>query len=173
MKMFLAVIFTNFMQAELYWVDQERTLAIMPRPRAGDWLEDEIASWKQRGLEVVASLLEPDEVIELGLEAEPELCGNTGIEFLSFPIPDRGVPAAKSDFVGFVSLLKERLLVERSVGIHCRMGVGRSAVVAACLLIQRGINPNEAFATIEKARGLSVPDTEEQVDFVTQLRGAS
>ena len=39
------------MQAELYWIDDtRRNLAIMPRPRAGDWLSEEVASWRLAGL---------------------------------------------------------------------------------------------------------------------------
>ncbi len=161
------------MQAELYWVDPEKTLAIMPRPRAGDWLEDEISSWKQRGLEVIVSLLESDEVTELGLEAETELCGTAGIEFLNFPIPDRGVPASRPAFVDFVNMLETKLQSGKNVGIHCRIGVGRSALVAACLLVRRGVSPKEAFVQIGKARGLSVPDTEEQMTWVEQVSSAS
>jgi hypothetical protein len=44
-----------------------RRLAIMPRPRAGDWLEDEAISWRRQGLDTVVSLynVEGDEVIVL------------------------------------------------------------------------------------------------------------
>jgi protein-tyrosine phosphatase len=42
------------------------------------------------------------------------------------------------------------------------MGIGRSALIAACLLKSQGIGVDEAFAMIARARGFSVPDTEEQ-----------
>ncbi len=35
-------------------------LAIVTRPRGGDWLEDETAGWQQVGLDVIVSLLEAD-----------------------------------------------------------------------------------------------------------------
>ena len=36
------------MHTELYWIPGPwlGRLAIMPRPRGGDWLEDEIRSWR-------------------------------------------------------------------------------------------------------------------------------
>jgi hypothetical protein len=73
------------MRAELYWIADvpQGRLAIMPRPRSGDWLPDEITSWRQAGLDVVVSLLQPEEVAELGLEAEPELCRTAGLVFNS------------------------------------------------------------------------------------------
>ena len=57
------------MRAELYWIEGPwpGRLAIVPRPRGGEWLEDEIRSWKQAGVNVVVSLLTNDEITELGL----------------------------------------------------------------------------------------------------------
>jgi len=66
-------------------------MAIMARPRADDWLDVDIAAWKAGGLEVIVSLLEPEEISDLGLQREGALCRASGIEFLSFPVPDRGV----------------------------------------------------------------------------------
>src|SRR5262249_61758505 len=50
-------------RAELYPIADCPTgrLAIMPRPRAGDWLDDEAASWRRHGLGLVVSLLEDAE----------------------------------------------------------------------------------------------------------------
>jgi hypothetical protein len=57
----------------VYWIHAPKAgrLAIMPRPRAGDWLEDEIASWKEAGIDTVVSLLEREEIAELGLDRKP------------------------------------------------------------------------------------------------------
>lgn len=56
------------MLAQIYRLQAPKAgrLAIMPRPRAGGWLEDEIASWKESGVDVVVSLIERAEIIELG-----------------------------------------------------------------------------------------------------------
>jgi hypothetical protein len=42
----------------------------------------------------------------------------------------------------------------------------RSALIAAFLLKSQGIGVDEAFAIIARARGFSVPDTEEQREWV-------
>jgi len=46
-------------KAELYWVQAVGAgrRAIMPHPRGGGWLEDEIRSLREDGLEALASLL--------------------------------------------------------------------------------------------------------------------
>ncbi|HLJ11297.1 MAG TPA: dual specificity protein phosphatase family protein [Planctomycetaceae bacterium] len=141
----------------------------MPRPRAGDWLPGEIDSWRRSGLDVVVSLLEDTEVAELNLEQESALCEQAGLEFLRFPIPDRGVPASADEMSALLAFLVKHMRDGRSIGIHCRIGVGRSALVAACVLKSLGLPLEAAWESIEQARGLSVPDTPQQKAWVTRL----
>jgi protein-tyrosine phosphatase len=124
------------MRAELYLVPEcpAGRLAIMPRPRAGDWLEDETASWRRQSLDVVVSLLEDAEIADLELSAEQSMCERAGLRFLRFPIPDRGVPGSAQAVSELVSSLVAELRNGRGVGIHCRMGIGRSASLAVCVL---------------------------------------
>jgi protein-tyrosine phosphatase len=145
------------------------SLAIMPRPRAGDWLEDEIAQWQREGLVSVVSLLEPAEIAELGLGSEPDLCASRGMEFFSFPIPDRGVPVSTAAFDSFLAPLVARLHAGKSVGVHCRAGIGRAGLTAACMLVRAGIPYPLAFPAISRARRVQVPDTEQQESWVQQF----
>src|SRR5262245_24454832 len=138
----------------------------MPRPRAGDWLEDEIDSWRRSGLDVVLTLLQDGEISELGLGQESALCERAGLTFLRLPIPDRGLPSSRQVVSQIVDTLCGQLRQGRGVGIHCRIGVGRSALIAACVLIALGQPVETAWASIQKARGLSVPDTPEQKAWV-------
>ncbi|MEZ5300547.1 MAG: hypothetical protein R3F11_07800 [Verrucomicrobiales bacterium] len=57
----------------------------------------------------------------------------------------------------------------RSVVFHCRAGIGRSSTMAAAALTCFGIGADEAFARISEARGLQVPDTDEQIDWVRRF----
>jgi len=141
-------------------------LAVMPRPRAGEWLEEEAASWRRQGLDVVVSLLEDTEVAELGLDAEPQMCESSGLRFVRFPLPDRGVPTSAQEVSELVSALSSELREGHGVGIHCRMGIGRSASLVVCVLAALGMPVEEAWAAVERARGLSVPDTPEQRAWV-------
>src|SRR4051812_14402523 len=122
--------------AELYWIDLAAPfrLAIMARPRAGDWLDDEIERWRQAGVQIVVSLLEASEVSELGLGREAGACKLLGMEFISFPIPDRSVPASRVKAVELAGYLVTRLREGLPVAIHCRAGIGRSALLAAQML---------------------------------------
>jgi protein-tyrosine phosphatase len=153
------------MPSDIYWIDTKVPirLAIMARPRAGDWLDEEVANWRRSGVDVVASLLEHHEVTELGLEEEPALCMRHGIEFRSFPIRDRGLPDDAEAAMRFAETLAQS---GKAVAIHCRAGIGRSSLMAAAVLICRGVYADVALAAIEAARGLPIPDTDAQCDWV-------
>ncbi|MGJ4881680.1 MULTISPECIES: protein-tyrosine phosphatase family protein [unclassified Bradyrhizobium] len=141
-------------------------LAIAARPRAEDWLAEDIAAWVGEGIAVVVSLLEPAEVHDLGLQREAALCQSHGMAFVSFPIPDRGLPESRSVALQLAHDLAARLTDGQTVLIHCRAGIGRSAVIAACVMIRLGIDGAEAFDRIAAARGVRVPDTEDQREWV-------
>ena len=157
------------MKSNLYWIDGHwpGRLAIFARPRGGDWLADEVHGWKKAGLEMLISALEPDEAAELELERESELCLKEGIEFISFPVQDRGVPDSAERTRELATRLEKELRHGRSIGIHCRQGIGRSSLLAACILVLDDVAPAMAFEMIEQARGRPVPDTVEQRDWVT------
>ncbi len=156
------------MKTDLYWIDGSwpGKLAIVPRPRGGDWLEDEVQAWQQAGLDVIVSLLTREESVDLDLAQEAELSQARGIQFIGFPIPDRSVPFSRRATLELLRELHQLLVKEKNVGIHCRQGIGRSAVIAACLLIFSGIEPEAAFQQISAARGCTIPETAEQRDWV-------
>lgn len=157
------------MKPDVYWINGPwpGKLAILARPRGADWLEDEIAGWKNAGVDVVVSLLTRGEDSELGLVDERELVQLHGLTFISFPIADYNVPTSITELRQLVSNLEQSLKRGDSVGIHCRQGIGRSSLVAACVLVTSGESPSSAFQNISSARGRSVPDTSEQRDWVT------
>jgi protein-tyrosine phosphatase len=152
------------MIAKIYWTNEKfpGRIALVPRPRGGDWLEDEASAWKNAGLDAIVSMLERDEVESFGLKREAEFCRLNGIEFFSFPIVDRSIPTLDDKFFSLLEKLKTMLLQEKSVGIHCRQSIGRASLLAAFLMMSFGIKPKEAFRQLSLARGLQVPETEEQ-----------
>jgi protein-tyrosine phosphatase len=137
----------------------------MARPRADDWLEADVTEWRTSGVDLVVSLLERDEVSELGLQREAELCRANGIEFISLPIPDRGVPDVRQA-LEIACSIADGIADGRSIAVHCRAGIGRSSLIAACAMICSGIEASEALTLIRAVRGVIVPDTEEQRDWI-------
>jgi protein-tyrosine phosphatase len=159
------------MRTELTWIEGPwpGRLAIAPRPRGGDWLEDEVSAWHHSGIGVVVSLLTRDEAVELDIAMEPSLCRAEGMAYISFPITDRGVPASRQATLDLVKHLEALLAEGKAVVIHCRAGIGRSALLAASLLVSSGTDPERAFRDIAAARGCPVPDTPEQKEWVAKF----
>ncbi len=155
----------------IYWIEGPWSgrVAIVARPRGGDWLEDDIRTWKQNGMDIIVSLLTKQEREELQLTQEAQESSRRGIQFLDFPIVDRSIPSSLRDMKTLVNQLVALVSQGKNVGIHCRQGIGRSGLLVASLLVNAGIQADPAFQQIEKARGTPVPDTPEQRQWVEQF----
>jgi len=103
-----------------------------------------------------------EESADLGLDKERAECEANGIEFRSLPIVDRSVPRSDVDTVAFLRELERVLSRGANVAVHCRQGIGRSGLIAASLLMETGLNPDEAVRKVSEARRIAIPETEEQ-----------
>jgi protein-tyrosine phosphatase len=57
----------------------------------------------------------------------------------------------------------------KTVAVHCRQSIGRAGLVAAGVLIASGVAPDQAIETVSAARGLPIPETSEQREWVRRL----
>ena len=151
------------------WIDGPwpGKVAVAARPRGGDWLNDELSGWRRVGVDSVLSLLTPGEEADLDLRDEAATTRAHGMKFVSFPIPDREVPNSESELASVLDRVDKDLSSGKNVLVHCRQGIGRSGLVAACLLVSRGIAPEKAIDQISTARGLPVPETSEQRNWIS------
>ena len=124
----------------LHWVNGpwRGKLALASRPRGGEWLDDEMASWQRDGIDMVLSLLTPEEEQALDLAAEAGAAQARGMGFISLPIPDRQVPDSEAGVTTVVEGAGSALSSGKNIAVHCRLGVGRTGLIAACLLISKG-----------------------------------
>jgi protein-tyrosine phosphatase len=152
------------MPPEIYWIQAagRGRLAVMPRPRGGDWLEDEVLHLKRSGIGTLVSMLTPEEESLLDLRNEGALARRHGLEFVSHPVPDRDVPGSARDMWALARALADQFRSGRQIAVHCRMGIGRSPLLLACILVSTGLQPDDAWEAIGDARGCIVPDTLEQ-----------
>ena len=154
------------MFTKIHWINhpniQRNCLGTMERPRGNDWLDDEIRGLKYQEVDCLISLLEYQEQEELDLLEEESICQKHEIEYLNFPIQDVSIPSNEVAFLRLVNQLVELLNQQKRIVIHCRMGIGRSSVLAAGVLIKMGCPAKGIFEHISQYRGLEVPDTETQ-----------
>ncbi len=157
------------MFTKIYWIyqlDNSAKIGIMARPRGNDWLEDEINHLKNNGVDVLVSLLEKCEIDELGLKDEEKYCIAKNIIYINFPIKDRDNPQDKNLLDKFIATIVLKINEGKSIVIHCRMGIGRASIIASSILLQYNFTVNEIIDKITSIRGLKVPDTEEQVEWL-------
>jgi protein-tyrosine phosphatase len=159
------------MNPDLFWIPGpwRGKLPVASRPRGGDWLRDEASRWRRAGVDLVVSLLEHDEASQLELAEEGGIVGLNGIDFISFPISDRGVPASLPFVLSLLKKIVGALEEGRNVAVHCRQGIGRSGMIAAGVLVRSGTEPKEAIKAVSAARGTPVPETPAQIEWLRHL----
>ncbi len=96
------------------------------------------------------------------------LCGEAGIEWLSFPIPDFGIP---SDMVSFSRIIQQSVqcLEENNpLCVHCYAGIGRTGIALASIIgMYCGIDGEAAIEIVRNNR--SAIETRDQVAFVNSF----
>ena len=92
-------------------------------------------------------------VIDLRDEAcdDPAALEACGLRFLHLPTPDlQSIPPnmlqAGLDFA------EEARVRGRALLVHCQHGIGRSALLALCIMVDRGWTPSAAIARLKQAR---------------------
>jgi protein-tyrosine phosphatase len=156
-------------QPTIYWIDPSAEtpgpLAILARPEGDDALEGDVRGWRQAGVDVVVSLLTDADNEYLGLEAEAELCRRHGLQFISFPIKDFGVPASVDATLELVKQLDALAASGKTIGFHCHGCIGRAPLIASCLLMYAGKSPDTAYDLVSEARGYPIPEARTQAEW--------
>lgn len=103
---------------------------------------------------LLITLLEPHEFELLGVTALGSTCGQLGLAWQWLQVRDSDVPDAQAESLWPALSLQIRntLAAGQQVVIHCRGGLGRTGVIAARFLIDRGATATEAIAAVRAAR---------------------
>lgn len=89
------------------------------------------------------------------------------ISWLHFPIRNYSVPAPDAGWEALGRQLHAALDEGGRILIHCWGGLGRSGMIAARLLVERGERPDRAVAQVRAARPGAI-ETEDQVRWATR-----
>ena len=150
----------------IYWIEQQSAgrLAILARPPGDDALATQILGWREAGVDVVVSMLTATDNAYLGLTEEGELCRANGLQFVSFPIEDFGVPSVASA-LALACNLNDLLASGKSIGFHCNGCIGRAPLMASCVLMLGGKSADQAFDLVSTARGYPIPEGRAQAEW--------
>lgn len=120
------------------------------------------------GISTLACLLNGAELNCFKLRNYAPLVGATGLELLVFPIIEMAPPESLPSTKEFVRSIIVRLERGENVAVHCRGGVGRAGVIAACVLLEMGLarSGRRAIEQVRKLRCAKAVESYRQERFV-------
>lgn len=125
-----------------------------PNAMSGTWkrdLEADLLRIRSKGYEVVVSLIEAHEFLELEVgEMREGAVEDAEMKWIWVPIVDGDVPTQANDD-GLKEVLNS-LLSGESVFVHCKGGLGRAGTVSAWLLTHYGRTAQEAISEVREVR---------------------
>ena len=112
---------------------------------------DAIAAW---GARLVLTLVEPHELAALQVPQLGAEVQRRGMAWRHLPIADYSVPTPDFEAQWSVHGPEIRALLRGGgdVLVHCKGGLGRAGMIAARLLAELGMPPDEAIRTVRRAR---------------------
>ena len=117
-----------------------------------------VAQLEQAGAQAVISLTPDDEMKRLGVEVLPQACAEQGLSWLHLPVEDDAAPAAEFE----QRWQEDRESVHRildqggAVAIHCKGGSGRTGLMAAIILMERGHGHETVVSMVQGLRPKSL-----------------
>ena len=132
-------------------------------------LETDLKTIQAQPIEAILCLLNKYELRTLGVDEAryQSLCRQLGIEYIPFPIMEGGVPEHPSQIFDVLERVKDKPVL-----CHCRGGVGRAGMIAACYLLKekRQSTVKAAVEEVRRKRDPRSVETSRQMDMVKQFR---
>ncbi|AKF09150.1 Putative tyrosine phosphatase-related protein [Sandaracinus amylolyticus] len=128
-------------------------------------LDADLDTLRAMGTRTLVTLLGAPELAWAGVPDLAARAAGRGLETIAFPIRDQGAPA-EPDVRALCRVIDERLARGETIVVHCMGGLGRSGLVAACVLIDLGLDAERALAEVRRARGPRAVESDAQEVFV-------
>jgi len=120
----------------------------------GERLINDLVAIHNWGAAALVTLLDDFELSTLGVKDLPNKAKQLNIQWRHLPIGNRNLPddtfEEKWSLVG--PQLRQLLQDGKRVVIHCKEGIGRSGLIAARMLIEFGVDPENAINTVRQAQ---------------------
>ena len=128
-----------------------------PDALTGSWdrrLDTDLDAIERWGATAVVSLITDREIEALRVPRLPEAVRERHMDWWHLPIPDRHPPQATFEESWAVAgeALRDRLRCGFDILVHCKGGLGRAGTVAACLLVELGVDPEPAIGCVRRVR---------------------
>lgn len=125
---------------------------------------NEIIDWGANG---VLCLVEPHELVMNKVEGLPSAAQNAGMWWKHLPIIDMDIPNQEFENIWAVEgeRIRHALRIGERVAIHCYAGLGRTGMIAARILVEFGVEPEQAIRRIRRDNRRRI-QTRGQANFV-------
>ena len=131
------------------------------------FLENLLIEYKRKRVKLVVTLLDSDEIADLGIISFSTLLMDSGLHWIHCPIRDRSTCSDQKRIRTLLEDIKKVLKPNDSVVIHCHAGLGRTGLLAATFLVSMGLAAESAIKTIRETRPGSI-ETIEQEKYIKE-----
>ncbi|XP_051507434.1 cyclin-dependent kinase inhibitor 3-like [Myxocyprinus asiaticus] len=134
-------------------------------------LQKDVAELCDQGVEDVFVFCTRGELVLYRVPCLLEVYSQRGLRVHHLPFPDGGAPEL-SQCCCILEELQDCLQNQRRTVIHCYGGLGRSGLIAACLLLQLSVSmtPSKALEILRELRGGGAIQTVKQYNFLHEFR---
>ncbi|HCJ30468.1 MAG TPA: protein phosphatase [Pseudomonas sp.] len=117
-----------------------------------------LATLQAAGACAVVTLMPTSELADNEADTLPELCAAHGLEWFQLPVPDEQNPGEAFDAQWARHRPRVLALLDegRRVAIHCKGGSGRTGLIAARILIERGVPRERAIGLVQALRSKAI-----------------
>jgi len=127
-------------------------LLLHSMPGRYESLENVWTQVRNEGVCAIVCLAEKDELHEKSSEYARALeAGTVPCLVIRFEVPDRSAPEDRNAFWALAGDVAQRLKSGEAVLIHCAGGVGRTAMLAVCVLLALGEPVSDARRVVSRA----------------------
>ena len=159
-----------------YWLPDSTVLAEeYPGHPDADEARRKVRRFLNAGIAAFLDLTRPEDGLKpyAGFLFEEAVSRSLEVLHARHPVRDMGIPSI-GDMAAILDRLDEWMGQGRSAYVHCWRGIGRTGTVVGCLLVRRGMDGQEALATVQalyettghQAFDPWSPQTEAQRQFV-------
>ncbi|MGC8829082.1 MAG: ADP-ribosylglycohydrolase family protein [Verrucomicrobiia bacterium] len=134
-----------------YWLQPGRVMVgEYPSSRALANTQEKLRNFLNAGFSCFIDLTEEGEMpsyVDI-LKDEAKKLGRN-VEYIRIPIRDVGIPT-KDYMVRILDAIDRAVLDNHIVYVHCRGGIGRTAIVAGCYLVRHGMSGEQALEALQR-----------------------